>query len=198
METIFAAAAAVGVALLVCQLAMSLLGWAGDHEGLEGSAGHDVHVADHAADHIDASSWFAGVLTLRAITAGLAFFGLLGLAGSSGGWGMPLTLGTALACGGAAVLLTSAVLRLMKSAQHSGTLPPDAALGAAGTVYLTVPAGRAGIGKVQLNVRNRTVEYAAVSGHHADLPAGTPVVVARLVDTGTVEVSPSAVKPAHA
>jgi hypothetical protein len=194
METVFAAAAAVGVALLVCQFAMSLLGWAGDHDDLEASAGHDVH----AADHVDASSWFAGVLTLRAITAGLAFFGLLGLAGTSGGWGTPLTVGTALASGAAAVLLTSAVLRLMKSAQHSGTLPADAALGAAGTVYLTVPAGRAGIGKVQLNVRNRTVEYAAVSGHHTDLPAGTPVVVARLVDTGTVEVSPSAAKPAQA
>jgi hypothetical protein len=65
-----------------------------------------------------------------------------------------------------------------------GTVRIDRAIGRTGTVYLTVPANRSGLGKVLLNLQNRTVEYQAMTPHQA-LPTGTPVVVQAVINSDT-------------
>src|SRR5436190_5778633 len=81
MELFFLGIAAAGGTLLVCQFLLGLLGL-GEHGGADHGDGHlDAHHdADH--DHGDGghSSWFVGMLSLRAIAAALTFFGLAGLA----------------------------------------------------------------------------------------------------------------------
>ena len=61
-------------------------------------------------------------------------------------------------------------------------------MGKTGTVYLTIPGNRAGAGKVQLNLQNRTVEYQAVTSQEA-LPNGAKIVVTSVVSRDTVEVA---------
>jgi hypothetical protein len=69
-----------------------------------------------------------------------------------------------------------------------GTVRIERAVGRTGTVYLSVPGNKAGLGKVLLNVQNRTVEYQALTPHQT-LPAGSPVVVLAVVNADTVEVA---------
>ena len=66
----------------------------------------------------------------------------------------------------------------------------DRAIGRQGTVYLTVPARKAGAGKVTIKLQNRTVEYKAMTGEE-ELPTGAQVVVVSVVAPGTVEVVPA-------
>jgi hypothetical protein len=60
-------------------------------------------------------------------------------------------------------------------------------VGQRGTVYLRVPGGRSGTGKIQFNLQNRTVEYLAVTAGE-ELPTGTKVIVVGVVDPTTLEV----------
>jgi hypothetical protein len=61
-------------------------------------------------------------------------------------------------------------------------------VGAQGTVYLGIPGNRAGIGKVHVNVMNRTLEYNAVTLRDA-LPTGASIVVVGVINADTVEVA---------
>ena len=64
------------------------------------------------------------------------------------------------------VLLVCAVMYLFKwmsGMQQSGTIEPEALVGCKGSVYLTIPAGRTGEGKVQITVRSAIREYNAMT-----------------------------------
>ncbi|HEV7224595.1 MAG TPA: hypothetical protein VGN42_17935, partial [Pirellulales bacterium] len=67
-----------------------------------------------------------------------------------------------------------------------------------GTVYLRVPANKAGVGKVHLNLQNRTMEYEALTAQ-AELPVGAKVVVVNVAGPDTVEVElvPEPQRSAH-
>src|SRR5262249_48871617 len=149
--------------------------------------GHDHPAGDHAVDHDAESSWFVGVLTFRAVVAALVFFGLSGRAADAANLDPAATLAVALAAGAAALVAGAWVMRALYRLRADGTVRIERSVGRSGTVYLTVPAHRAGVGKVLLNVQNRTVEYQAVTAHQA-LPTGTPVTVLAVVNGDTVEV----------
>jgi hypothetical protein len=53
---------------------------------------------------------------------------------------------------------------------------------------LPIPGKKGGIGKVTLNLQNRTVEYQAVTADK-ELPTGSKVVVVAVVSSDTVEVA---------
>src|SRR4051812_22037129 len=89
METTYLVCAILGGTLITCQFLLSLLGLGGDHDvghdaGGHDFGGHDVgHDAGHDGHHDGhehGSNWFLGWLTFRTLTAGTAFFGLVGLA----------------------------------------------------------------------------------------------------------------------
>jgi hypothetical protein len=50
-----------------------------------------------------------------------------------------------------------------------------------------VPAARAGSGKIQLMLQNRTVEYQAVTPGN-ELATGTPIRIVAVINSDTVEV----------
>lgn len=187
-----------GATLLVCQSLLSLLGLAGDHDGIgDHSAGHDIgHDADHdlhphgghhetAHDH--AANWFTGVLTFRSLVAALTFFGIGGLAARQAGLEVPLTVGVAVALGGGALFGVAFLMRSLGKLRAEGTVRINRAVGSTGTVYLNIPGGKKGAGKVHLNLQNRTVEYQAITPD-ADLPTGAKVVVVGVIGSDTVEV----------
>ncbi len=156
-------------------LLQSLMGLMGADD--DGDHGH----APHTGDGLD-------LLSLRAIAAGLTFFGLTGLAALE--WGFPrvLALPAATVAGLGAALGIAYVMRGMKRMESDGVLRVEGAVGHPATVYLSIPGGRGAPGKVHLFLQGRTVEMNAVS--RDPLPTGASVVVVDVVDPDTLEVAP--------
>lgn len=201
MELFFLGIAAAGGTLLLCQFLLGLLGL-GEHGGVDQGDGHlDVHHdSDHGdSDHGDSShsSWFFGMLSLRAIAAALTFFGLAGLAAHYRGLEPGHCVLIAIGAGGLSMYAVARLMRMLARLKSDGTVRMEKAVGLTGTVYLRIPARRSGAGKVTLVVQNRTVEWQAVTGQD-EIPTGARVTVVALAGPDTVEVIPVNVEnPAH-
>jgi len=186
MYTFFLVCAGVGGTLILLQFLAGSLGFGGDH----GDAGHHDLAGHHDAasgEHGD-GNWFLGLLTFRALSAAVAFFGLGGLI--AGYYDMPNSaqLATATLSGFAALYLVATLMKMLYQLRADGTVRLDQAVGRTGTVYLRVPAEKTGPGKVTLNLQNRTVELEAFTAAH-ELPTGTPVRVVAVLGPSAVEVT---------
>jgi membrane protein implicated in regulation of membrane protease activity len=206
--TFFLICAAVGGTILVCQFVMTLTGFGGDHDagghghfgdvghGDAGDAGHvgaDHHSGDavsHDHDLHEASklTWLFSFISLRSVVAGLTFFGLAGLASRESGLSTEWTMAIALLSGLAAMYAVTMIMKAFGKLAHDGTVRIQNALGKRGTVYIPIPGGKAGAGKVQLKVQNRVVEYAAVTSEPDKLPTGTQVEVVDITNSNVLEV----------
>ncbi|MCI0684086.1 MAG: hypothetical protein L0Y71_18410 [Gemmataceae bacterium] len=189
MDTIFQACAIVGGTLIVCQFLLTLFGMGGDHDADHGgdAGGHDVGGHDHGAtDH--GSSWLFGMLTIRTLSAAAAFFGLTGMAAGHAGMDDLPTICLAVAAGLAAFFVVGWVMRLLHKLNVDGTVRIDRAVGCRGAVYVSIPAAKAGLGKVHVNVVNRTLELQALTAQQ-ELPTGMPIIVVGVVGPDTVEVA---------
>jgi hypothetical protein len=185
MDTFYLVAAGVGGALIVCQFLMSALGLGGDHDHGDAHADGDH---DHDAGH-GHGNFFLGLLTFRSVAAAVAFFGLGGLVARHYELDPLPALSAAAFSGFAALYAVGWVMKLFRGLRHDGTARIDRAVGATGTVYLTVPGNKAGPGKVSLNVQNRTVECEAYTTADA-IPTGRPVRVVAVLGPNAVEVEP--------
>lgn len=186
---IYSVCAVVGGTVLVCQFVMTMLGL-GDVDLLDDvpSDGPDLphgHGGDAAHAH---GSWLFGVLTFRTFIGALTFFGLAGLAGGSSNWPNELTLVVALAAGAASMYGIHWMMQSIHKLRSEGTVRIDRAVGKIGTVYLRIPPGKSGAGKVHVNVQNRTMEYEALTAAEEELPFGARVMVTNVIGPQTVEV----------
>ena len=195
--------AVLGSTVLVGQFLLGLLGLGHHHDlgGFEGHeiAGHDGHAEHpHDADQDAHATGFVRLLTFRSIVAAVAFFGLGGRVAGASGLDPALTLVVAAATGGGALFLVAWLMRALVRLQSDGAVRIGRAVGRGGTVYLPIPGHKSGVGKVMLNVQNRTMEYQAVTDQDA-LPTGAKVVVVAVVGSDTVEVvsAPPAEKGTH-
>jgi len=170
LSTVFLWCAVAGGAVLVLQLIAGLF-------GLDHGHAHDVH-GDGASDGLN-------LLSIRSLAAGVAFFGLAGLATRS--LGIVMSSAAAVIAGVAAAVGVAAIVKTFGRLERDGTLSLDTAVGTTGTVYLSIPGHRAGPGKVHLTVQNRLVECAALTADDA-LPTGTSVLVIDLEGRDTVVV----------
>jgi hypothetical protein len=195
METLFIICAIVGGTLLVCQFLLSLIG-IGHHDM---DPGHDVGGGDadghdgadehhHGGVHDHGTAWYVGVLSFRALTAAVTFFGLGGIASSGEGRSSFISLAVAISTGLAALFLVAFIMRSLHKLKAEGTIRFDRAVGATGTVYLTIPAKKGGTGKVTLVMQNRTIECQAITDGE-ELATGRKVVVVGVIGPGTVEVA---------
>jgi hypothetical protein len=157
-------------------LLQSLLGLMGMDDD---SGGHEGHL--HSGDGLN-------LLSLRAIAAGLTFYGLTGLAALE--WGFPRVLAVPLAAvvGLGAAAGIAFVMRGMRRMESDGVVRVEGAVGRPATVYLSIPGGSGAPGKVHLFLQGRTVEMNAVS--RDPLPTGASVVVVDVVGPDTLEVAP--------
>ena len=193
----------VGGTLMLGQLLLSLVGVGHDHGGdsHDFHGDHDLnHDHDHGHDHDQdnehdhhhqstpsAASWFLGWLTVRTLTAAAIFFGLAGLAAEGQGLDWLWALAVAIAAGFGALVLVGTLMKSLHKLKSEGTVRIAHAVGQPATVYLTIPAGKSGAGKVTVVVQNRTMEYRAVTPNH-ELPTGTKVKVTAVIGSDTVEV----------
>ncbi len=181
MRAFYFFCALAGGALFFLQFLLGLFGH-GD--------GHDVdgHVDAHAGGDVGhETSMLTGILTLRAMVAGLTVFGLTGLITLTStmhvGLGLLISIGAAFV----SMMIVAALMRSMSSLYSEGTVRVENAVGRPGTVYLGIPARGNGVGKVTLTLQNRTVEYQAVTAGEA-LPIGTRINVTKVIGADTVEV----------
>lgn len=190
MDTFFLVCAGLGGTLLVCQFVAGLAGFGGDHDADHGGFGPGGgHDAGH--EHHHSSTWFFGLLTFRSVSAALAFFGLGGLTALSYDLSAPAAVSAATFAGAAALFAVAEVMKLFRRLRHDGTARIESAVGTTGTVYLRVPGGKTGPGKVTLVVQNRTVECEAFTAA-ADIPTGAAVRVVAVLGPAAVEVEPVA------
>lgn len=180
MSTFFLVCAVVGAGLLVLQLLMGVAGM--DHGDLLGVDVSDVHVGDAL-----------NLLSLRALAAGLAFFGLIGMLVLSVGGPAVLALPAAVAAGLGSATAVALAHRQMRRLERDGTVRLENAVGEAATVYLSIPGGDGRPGKVHLALQGRTVELQAISRN--PLPTGAEVVVVDVIGPDTVEVVPQLLLP---
>lgn len=175
MTTLFWVCALAGGGFILLQSILGLLGLGADQLELE----HDHEV--HAGDALN-------LLSVRAISTGVCFFGLTGLAAGEWGLGSLLALPVAIAAAIVAALVVALAMRAMQRMESDGTVRVERAVGQPGTVYLSIPGGPAAPGKIHLVLQGRTVEMKAVS--RDPLPTGAPVVVVDVVAPDTLEVAP--------
>ncbi|HEO70032.1 MAG TPA: hypothetical protein ENN80_02140 [Candidatus Hydrogenedentes bacterium] len=189
MTTVYLVCAIVGGVLLLCQLAMMLLGLAGDHDFDDGA--HDVDAGEHGAHPVDAdyhdTSMFFQLLSFRSLVAAVTFFGLAGMAATEAGWPTYPVLLSAVGAGVLAMIIVAWLMRLLYSLRAEGNVHIENAVGMPGSVYLTVPSHREGAGKVTVTVQNRTMEFEAFTNEEK-LPTGTSVVVTGVIAPNTLEV----------
>ena len=209
MATLFLICATVGGTILVCQLVMTLLGFAGDMvdvdvpDDLDGGGdldlGGDVDAGDMSADaEVDGgvegvtqhdTSWLFGVLSFRTMVAALTFFGLAGWAARAAEFAPSMQILIALAAGLGAMYGVYYLMRSIYSLKSEGTVRVGHTLGSHGTVYLRIPSHNSGTGKVQISVHKRTMEYLAMTPGDG-LPTGAKVEVVGVIASDTVEVKP--------
>ncbi len=213
LESIYFYAALVGGTILAFQFVLMLIGWSdgdgalGDGAHGAGSAGGDAgagdsfhgHGSGHGHSHAgsDASAqhvghWFYEMLSLRTISAAVTFFGLTGKAALAQGVHPVPTLLLALVAGYAALAGVFWLFKQVFRLQHAGNENVRLAVGLPATVYVPIPANRAGAGKVTFRLQNRIVEYQAVTDEGDRLATGEKVVVESVVSNDTVSVTRAA------
>jgi membrane protein implicated in regulation of membrane protease activity len=193
---------AVGSTLLILQFALTILGF-GHHDFDTGSLdadsvdvdhggdvdGHDVDGHDQDAGHGDGSAIFR-MLSFRALVAASTFFGWSGLAATESGLSTMRAVSVAFGAGLLSMYLVAWFMHALTKLHAEGNVQIGQTIGANGTVYLSIPGKREGVGKVHVNVQQRTMEYNAVTADDK-LPTGMPIVVVGVVDSETLEVRPA-------
>jgi len=131
--------------------------------------------------------WGSYLTNLQSIAAAFAFFGLGGAAVLSSGAAVWSAVAVGAVAGVTAASGVAAMLRSMTAFESDGTVPIDAAIGALGQVYVSIPARQAGRGKVHVTVRDRLVEYEATTNGDA-LASGVSVLVTDIDGTDALVV----------
>lgn len=188
MNFVFQVCAAIGSTLIVCQFLMSLVGMGGDSGDGDAHGGGDHGASHHGGAGDDHSStWIFGELTLRTVSASLAFFGLTGMAARTAQFPDVVAMLLAVAAGAGAFVIVSWLLRFISKLNVDGTVSIDQACDRIGKVHVAIPAGMQGAGKVHVEVSGRTLEYKAQTAGVA-LATGAPIRIVDILGHDTVEV----------
>jgi hypothetical protein len=194
MTTLFLTCLLLGGVVLLLQAAASFLGLEhGGHDVPHHDAGHIGHIGHighaghggHGAPHEHAAGDGLNLLTVRSLSAGVAFFGLGGLAARALGPLLATLVGAV--AGLVAAVAVAVLMRQLLRLESDGTLDIGRAVGTGGVVYLAVPGARDGAGKVHLTLQGRLVELQAVTPNDA-LPTGQRVLVIDVAGPDTVVV----------
>lgn len=169
METFLWACVGLGGLVLVAQIVASFFGM-------------DADIGSFDADPSDGLDLFS----VRSLAAGVAFFGVGSLVASG-----PMQYVVGFIVGLGAMVVTAWMTRAMLKLESNGQVDYRGVVGQMGRVYLTVPAGRAGIGKVNVELQGRRLEMRAVTSSDVSVPTGASVVIVGFDDAGTVEVVPT-------
>lgn len=164
----------------------------------DGIPDHDGCVHDTDGGEASQGGLLSGlnVFTVRGFITFFTLFGWSGLLFCQLGLHWLLALFLAVQIGVIGMVAVAVLLREALRLQSDGTLDIRNALGETGSVYLTVPAGRAGVGKVNVVVQDQLREFEAVTDGEAPIPTGAEVTVTGITNGDTLIVAPRAGSPA--
>lgn len=145
---------------------------------------------DHSTDNDAHSSEGVKLLSLRAIVAFLVGFGWAGGLMMNRGMDLFPALAIAIVTGLVFMMSIFAIMRGMMSLRADGTMDFHNAVGKNGSVYVTIPAKRAGHGQVEIEIQGRITTVQAVTAHQEALAPQTAVVVDALEPGNLLVVSP--------
>jgi len=165
----------LGGGVVLLQLGASVL-------GLHHDAPHDSFGHGPASEGLN-------LLSVRALSAGIAFFGLGGLATLRVGLPLVAALAAGLIAAMGAAVGVALLLRSMKRLEGDQTFVLKNTVGLSGDVYLSIPARRGGTGKIHMTVQQRVVELDAMTTED-DIATGTRVLVIDAIAPATVIVVP--------
>lgn len=197
MTYFYALCALVGGTVMFSQFILSVVGWGSEMadaglDDLDVDPGdmHDGTDADHAS-----STWLFGVITFRTVVAAVTFFGLVGLAADAAHWRSGTSFIAAVTAGVAAMYLVHGMMQSLTKLREDATAQIEDAIGRPAHVYLRIPGGMTGTGKVQVAVAGRQVEYLAQTAGDA-IPTGAHVQVVAVLGSDTLEVAQDKDSPA--
>ncbi len=197
LQRVFACFAAPATLILIIQTVLVLFG-IGDHDMDAGG----MDTGDMDAGGMDLGDADAGDGLYDGVSDGLALFSIRGIVAffTVGGWAGVVVAGivaspflsvTAALIAGAVALYGIALLfKWASKLQSAGNVSLKYAVGKTAKVYITVPGGKRGFGKVLVTFQGRFTECDAVSDAPFDLKAGALVKVVGLEDADTLIVTP--------
>lgn len=174
LDTIFLISAILGGALFIVQLFFQFFG-----ADLDGAS--EAFSADASADVA------FKVLSFQGLSAFFMMFGLTGLMFlREFAFSAFVSLMGASAAGVGTTFIIQGIFRFFLGLQSSGTLDINRAVGATGTVYLSIDKNKPG--KVTIIVDNRQLTRNAIIEGREHLETGTPIRVVRVLGDGTLIV----------
>jgi membrane protein implicated in regulation of membrane protease activity len=185
MGSFFVVCTVLGGGVLLLQLLLGIFGADGAHDVGHLDLEHDIGHGAGAHDGQGGSG--LNLLSVRALAAGIAFFGLAGLAAINAGWPLLLVLAAAVIPGFLAMVLVAISMRWLLGLERDLSIHVSDAIGEGGTVYIPIPGADSGPGRVTLTLNGRTVEYTAVTRGEA-LSTGTKITVVDIREPDIVEV----------
>lgn len=142
----------------------------------------DLPDAEIEADHGIGFQFF----TLKNLIGFFTLFGWSGVASIHAGLSTGASIVVAVLAGLVMMGIMASVFYLLMKANADGTMKIETAVGKIGEVYLTLPARRAGLGKVQINVGGALRTLEAMTDDDHDIPTGKLIKVSSVVGTTLV------------
>jgi len=183
LEQVFWGMSLIFSVLFVIQFVFSLFGFDFDGE-VEG----DIALGDG-----DIGTDFS-LLSLRSVIAFFTFFSWTGVLMIKNGASLAAILVGSSFSGLLAFGIVAYLLYLFTKFNQSGTVDMEQALFQKGEVYLTVPGGKEGMGKVQIQLGQNLKELRAIT-EGGPLPTGSKIRVIEVLEDNLLVVE--ALKPLH-
>lgn len=182
MHLVYVISATVGCALIALQVVLQMIGMGGDDVHFDAEAGTDIDGAEGE------SNIFFGILSFKSVTAFFAFFGLMGLAAPALGIeSEALQIMMSVLAGVSASVAVALMMRGLTKLHASGTPNLEEAVGQYARVYLRIPGGQDGKGKITVSVGGQERELDAVT-KGPEIPTGSQVKVVKKLAGETFEV----------
>jgi membrane protein implicated in regulation of membrane protease activity len=131
-----------------------------------------------------------GIFSVKPLTGFFLGFGWAGGIALDAGLPLAAALPIALVSGGALMALIVAMFRAILSLRSDGTMRVETAVGAVGTVYVSLPPDKAAGGQITVTVSGRQETFSAICAATRPLPSGEKVRVVAVLDGRTLLVEP--------
>lgn len=167
--------------LFIIQIFLTFFG--GDIDGIEADGDSDLSIeSDHGIDF--------QFITLKNLVAFFTIFGWTGIACLNGGLGIGKSVFISTLAGLVMMTIMASIIYFMGKLTDDGTLSLKNAIGKVGSVYLTIPAKRAGMGQVQIKVQGlQTLD--AMTDNEVDIKTGAIIEVVEILNNEILVVKPS-------
>lgn len=167
--------------LFVLQIILTFFG--GDADGMDADGDSDVSV-----DH-DTGIDFQ-FITLKNLVAFFTIFGWAGIACLDSGLGIGKSVIISTISGLVMMTIMASIVYFMGKLTDDGTLSLRNAIGKVGSVYLTIPAKREGMGQVQIKVQGlQTLD--AMTDNEEEIKSGAIIEVVEILNNEILVVKPS-------